>query len=58
MMTNGNFDKAACDPCSLDSEQWRITLGLDLEERSVLEVEVLLWRIGEQNLARDETRQH
>ena len=58
MMTAMDVDKCGCDPCSLDSaEQWRITLSLDLEERSVLEAEVLLWRIIEQNLPADRTTQ-
>jgi hypothetical protein len=36
-------------------DQWRMTLSLDLEERSVLEGEVLLCRITEQNLALNRT---
>jgi hypothetical protein len=32
--------------CRLDDQQfWRATLGLDLADRTVLEAEVLIWRI-------------
>jgi hypothetical protein len=46
-LSNGTYD-----PCwSANDDQWRISLALDLEERSVLEGEVLLSRITAQSLA-------
>jgi hypothetical protein len=37
--------------CVTNEELWRVSLALDLEERSVLEGEVLLARITEQSSA-------
>jgi len=50
MLTLMDFDRGPQDPYRIDPpDQWRMTLGLDLDERSVLEGEVLLYRINEQN---------
>jgi hypothetical protein len=42
-MSDGSYDR--CLPA--DDGQWRVSLSLDLNERSVLEGEVLLARISE-----------
>jgi len=57
MFTAGN---PAEYPCELglwdqDDNRWRISLALDLEDRSVLEGEVLLSRITEHNTALNQT---
>jgi hypothetical protein len=45
-LSNGTYD-----PCWLwNDERWRMSLALDLDERSVLEGEVLLSRIAAQSL--------
>ena len=35
-----------------DQEVWRASVGLDLTDRTVLEAEVLMWRIVQQRIAR------
>jgi len=35
-----------------DQEVWRASVGLDLMDRTVLEAEVLMWRIVQQKIAR------
>ena len=35
-----------------DQEVWRASVGLDLTSRTVLEAEVLMWRIVQQRIAR------
>jgi len=35
-----------------DQEFWRASVGLDLMDRTVLEAEVLMWRIVQQRIAR------
>ena len=35
-----------------DQEVWRASVGLDLTSRTVLEAEVLMWRIVQQKIAR------
>ena len=35
-----------------DQEVWRASVGLDLTGRTVLEAEVLMWRIVQQRIAR------
>jgi hypothetical protein len=35
-----------------DQEVWRVSVGLDLTDRTVLEAEVLMWRIVRQRIAR------
>ena len=35
-----------------DQEFWRASVGLDLTDRTVLEAEVLMWRIVQQRIAR------
>jgi|GEM_PF-5035199 len=37
--------KQDAEPCLDVHAIWRASIGLDLEDRSVLEAEVLLWRI-------------
>jgi hypothetical protein len=35
-----------------DQEVWRASVGLDLTDRTVLEAEVLMWRIVQQRITR------
>ena len=59
MLTLMDVDRGPQDPYWIDPvEQWRMSLGLDLEQRSVLEGEVLLCRINEQNSTENLIRSH
>jgi hypothetical protein len=46
---SNTFDGTNDSFCLGREEEWRISLALDLEERSVLEGEVLLARIAQRN---------